>query len=59
MQTAAKPARSDPQAFLGMSDIFGKLAEDAAYVAAFSKALSALWSQGVRATLDDYLRDAP
>ena len=41
-----------------MTDIFGAIAPDPAYVAAFSKALTSLWAKGVRATLDDYLERA-
>jgi len=59
IQGAARQARHNPQAFLDMRDIFGALAENPAYVAAFSKALSALWNGGVRATLSDYLSRAP
>ena len=59
LQAAAKPARGDPAAFLAMRDIFGDLAQNPAYVSAFSSALSSLWGQGVRATLADYLRAAP
>ena len=55
LQAAAKPARNDPRAFLAMHDIFGELADDPAYVAAFSSALGSLWTNGVRATLADYL----
>ena len=51
----AAGARQTRRAFLAMRDIFGELADDPAYVAAFSNALSKLWAQGVRATLDDYL----
>jgi mannitol 2-dehydrogenase len=58
LQTAARRARSDPRAFLGLRDIFGKLAEEPAYVSAFSSALSALWADGVRSTLADYLSRA-
>ena len=54
-QAAARQARHDPSAFLAMGDIFGALAQDPAYVAAFSAALSALWTGGVRSTLGDYL----
>ena len=57
LQRAAKPARNDPQAFLKLHHIFGKLAEEPAYVSAFSSALSALWARGVRSTLADYLSD--
>ena len=55
LQQAARPARADPRAFLAMRDIFGELSDTPAYVAAFSNALTKLWSQGVRATLDAYL----
>ncbi len=55
IQAAARRARSDPKAYLEMRDIFGALADDPAYVAAFSSALSSLWARGVRATLADYL----
>jgi mannitol 2-dehydrogenase len=55
IQTAARQARSDPRAFLGMRDIFGALAQHPAYVDAFSAALTSLWGVGVRATLGEYL----
>ncbi|MEO6015340.1 MAG: mannitol dehydrogenase family protein [Devosia sp.] len=51
----AKLARSDPAAWLSMSDIFGTLAHDSVYVAAFGNALTTLWSIGTRATLERYL----
>jgi mannitol 2-dehydrogenase len=51
----ARLARSDPKAWLAMRDVFGELAADARYVAAFSAALTSLWAKGVRATLDAYL----
>ncbi len=59
LQAAAKAARSDPAAFLAMRDTFGDLAQNPAYVSAFSSALRSLWGQGVRATLAEYLREAP
>ncbi|RBP16128.1 mannitol 2-dehydrogenase [Roseiarcus fermentans] len=55
LQAAARPARDDPRAFLAMGDIFGDLADNPVYVAAFSDALGALWANGVRATLAGYL----
>ena len=55
LQAAAKPARSDPRAFLAMRDIFGELADNPIYVEAFSGALASLWANGVRATIADYL----
>jgi len=55
VQRAARSARGDPRAFLAMRDLFGELADTPAYVKAFAAALTKLWSQGVRATIDDYL----
>jgi mannitol 2-dehydrogenase len=59
IQAAARQARQNPQAFLAMRDIFGALAQDSTYVAAFSKALTALWADGVRSTLGGYLATGP
>ena len=56
LQAAARPAQSDPRAFLAMRDIFGELADNSTYVGAFSGALGSLWTKGVRATLADYLQ---
>ena len=55
LQAAAKPARTNPSAFLEMKDIFGEAARNPSYVAAFSNALAKIWAQGVRATLADFL----
>ena len=38
-----------------MGDIFGELAENPVYVAAFSAALRNLWGEGTPATLMRYL----
>jgi mannitol 2-dehydrogenase len=51
----AKRAKDDPAAWLEMRDIFGDLADAPAYVAAFTRALSALWALGVKETLTRYL----
>ncbi|MEQ1900006.1 MAG: mannitol dehydrogenase family protein [Devosia sp.] len=51
----AKRARSNPTAWLEMTDIFGDLAANPSYVAAFSHALTTLWSIGTEATLKAYL----
>ncbi len=53
----AKEARVDPKAWLTMADIFGPLATDVRYVAAFTTALASLWERGTAATLEDYLAD--
>ncbi|WDR03465.1 mannitol dehydrogenase family protein [Devosia algicola] len=51
----AKIARNDPAAWLAMTDIFGELAQNPVYIAAFKTALGALWTEGTRATLANYL----
>ena len=51
----AKLSKDDPKAWLSMTDIFGDLATDPVYVAAFTNALSTLWQVGTRETLKRYL----
>lgn len=51
----AKAAKADPKAWLTMGDVFGPLAGDPGYVAAFSTALESLWARGTAATLEGYL----
>jgi mannitol 2-dehydrogenase len=51
----AKRAKDHPSAWLGMSDIFGGLAQEPAYVDAFSHALKTIWTIGTKATLEAYL----
>lgn len=51
----AKRARDNPAAWLEMADIFGDIGHNPAYVAAFSEALTSLWSRGTRETLTRYL----
>ena len=53
----AKDARANPAAWLSMTDIFGDLATNPAYVTAFTNAHSSLWSHGTRETLTRYLGD--
>jgi mannitol 2-dehydrogenase len=55
LNAEARRAKSDPTAWLGMTDIFGDLARNRAYVAAFSHALQTIWSKGTKATLEAYL----
>ena len=54
----AKRARADPKAWLSMDDIFGPLASNATYIAAFTTALASLWSRGTAGTLEAYLANA-
>ncbi|SEQ07838.1 mannitol 2-dehydrogenase [Devosia sp. YR412] len=53
----SKLAKADPKAWLAMSDIYGALANDPTFIAAFSKALTTLWEIGTKATLERYLAD--
>lgn len=50
-------AKDDPKAWLAMTDIYGDLARQPSFVAAFSHALTTLWTIGTRATLERYLAD--
>ncbi len=55
LTAVARQAKADPNAWLSMTDIFGDLSENAAYVAAFTTALASLWSRGTRTTLEAYI----
>ncbi|WMT91860.1 mannitol dehydrogenase family protein [Pelagibacterium sp. H642] len=57
LQTAAIAAKDDPRAFLAMKDIFGSVADNADYVAAFSHALGTIWEVGARETLTRYIEN--
>ena len=57
LNETARKAKADPKAWLAMGDIFGDLAKNPAYVAAFSHALDTIWSIGTKATLEAYLGD--
>ncbi len=52
-------AKSNPAAWLAMDDIFGSLASNPAYVAAFSSALLRIWQDGTVKTLERYLAVEP
>ncbi|MGB3339542.1 MAG: mannitol dehydrogenase family protein [Devosia sp.] len=54
----AKLAKDDPKAWLSMTDIYGDLARQPSFIAAFSHALTTLWSIGTEATLKRYLSDS-
>jgi mannitol 2-dehydrogenase len=53
----SKLAKSNPQAWLDMRDIYGDLADSPAFAKAFSHWLKTLWEQGTTATLQRYLAD--
>ncbi len=49
-------ARNDPSVFLALADILGDLGTNEDFADAFAKALDALWSDGVRETLSNYIK---
>jgi mannitol 2-dehydrogenase len=51
-------AKDDPRAWLAMTDIYGDLARNPTFIAAFTHALTTLWSIGSKATLERYLADS-
>jgi mannitol 2-dehydrogenase len=55
LNVQAKLAKDDPRRWLEMTDIFGPIAADPRYVAAFSTALRSLHAVGTRETLTRYL----
>src|SRR6185437_16063820 len=59
LNATARQARDRPEAWLGMADIFGDLAQNPGYVEAFGTALRSLWANGTRATLGSYLGGGP
>lgn len=55
LTAAAQAARTDPQAWLGMADIYGATGQDARLAAPFARWLAMLWRDGTAATLRHYL----
>lgn len=55
LQAAAIAAKTDPGAFLALSDIFGDVAQSPLFRKRFSNALAMLWTHGTRDTLQAYL----
>lgn len=53
----AHKAKDNPKAWLEMADIYGDLAKAPDFIAAFTKALHSLWTQGTTRTLEAYLAD--
>jgi mannitol 2-dehydrogenase len=52
---AALAAKHDASAFLNLRDIFGDVSENPVFRSRFEAALSRLWREGTRATLQGYL----
>jgi mannitol 2-dehydrogenase len=55
LTATARAAKTDPAAWIGMRLIYGDLIENAAFVAAFSDALTRVWAQGSEAAMQHYL----
>ncbi|ETX29790.1 mannitol dehydrogenase family protein [Roseivivax isoporae] len=51
---AAQAARTDPQAWLGMREVYGTLGEDRRFADPFGRWLDALWTEGTAAVLARY-----
>lgn len=51
----ARKARSAPETWLEMQDVYGDLRDDRSFRDAFSQALQRVWSLGTRSSLDHYL----
>jgi mannitol 2-dehydrogenase len=55
LQAHAKRAKTDPGAWLEMTDIYGDVAKSATFREAFAKALAMLWQDGTKVTLERYI----
>ena len=55
LTAAAQRAKSDPVQWLLQREIYGELADDANFVAAFAVALNAVWAEGTAKAMQSYL----
>jgi mannitol 2-dehydrogenase len=55
LQATAKLARTDPNAWVNMQDIYGDIAKSEKFREAFAKALLMLWKDGTKTTLERYI----
>ena len=55
LRDAAQRAKADPVQWLLQREIYGDLADDPAFVAAFSTALNAVWAKGTAMAMKDFL----
>jgi mannitol 2-dehydrogenase len=58
LQKAAQAAKSDPAAWIALEPIYGDLAQNKAFVAAFGDALNAVWTKGAFGAMQDYITRA-
>jgi len=56
LNAAAKDAKADPLAWLNQRDLYGDLADNAAFQASFSHWLSLIWADGLEAALRTYVQ---
>ena len=56
LQTAARAAKTRPQAWLEQSHIYGDLATAPRFANAFTKALTSIWEKGCAQTIMDYAK---
>lgn len=55
LQALSRKAKDDPLQWLSMADIYGEVAEAPVFREAFAAALTALWTKGTAAVLEDYI----
>ena len=55
LNAQARQARSAPETWLEMRDIYGHLADEPRFREAFGRSLQAIWQLGTRASIDAYL----
>jgi mannitol 2-dehydrogenase len=55
LRDAAQRAKADPVQWLLQREIYGDLADNPAFVAAFSTALKAVWAKGTATAMQDFL----
>jgi mannitol 2-dehydrogenase len=58
LQATSKSAKSNPSAWLAMSDIYGEVGRASSFAKAFAHSLKTLWDIGTRQTLTRYLSGA-
>lgn len=56
LKATALRAKSNPDDWLKMHDIYGPLGENETFRKAFADALNAIWANGTRATLEAYIK---
>jgi mannitol 2-dehydrogenase len=55
LQALARAAKENPEAWLGMDDVYGDSGRSPVFRAAFAKALRSLWTDGTAATIARYI----